>query len=151
MIQVKIKKLHPEAVIPKAAQPGDAGLDLVAISKQYDQFGNVVYGTGLAFELPEGHVGLLFPRSSNAKQDLILSNSVGVLDSGYRGEVLFKFKHSILIGVDETPELSEFKTYAVGERIGQIIILPYPQVNIEEVAELNQSERGTGGFGSTGK
>lgn len=151
MIQVKIKKLHPEAAIPKSAKPGDAGMDLVAISKQYDEFGNVVYGTGLAFEIPEGHVGLLFPRSSNAKQDLLLSNSVGVLDSGYRGEVLFKFKHSILIGVDETPELSEFRTYDVGERIGQIIILPYPQVNIEEVTELNQSERGTGGFGSTGK
>src|SRR5690606_10497369 len=96
-MKVKIKRLHPQAVIPSYAKPGDAGMDLTATSKSYDENGNVVYGTGLAFEIPEGYVGLLFPRSSNSKTDLILSNSVGVLDSGYRGEVMFKFKSSIRI------------------------------------------------------
>mgnify|MGYP006379072781 FL=1 len=91
-MQVKIKKLHDDAVIPSYAKHGDAGMDLTAISKQYDDHGNVCYGTGLAFEIPKGFVGLLFPRSSNTKKDLVLGNSVGVLDSGYRGEVVFKFK-----------------------------------------------------------
>ena len=93
----------------------------------------------------------MFPRSSNAKTDLLLSNSVGVLDSGYRGEVMFKFKHTILIGVDETPCLDEFRSYNVGDRVGQIIILPYPEIQFEEVEELSNTDRGTGGFGSTGK
>ncbi len=94
-MKVKIKKLHKNAIIPQYAKSGDAGMDLVATSKSYDKHGNVVYGTGLAFEIPKGFVGLLFPRSSNAKKDLLLSNSVGVLDSGYRGEVMFKFKKQI--------------------------------------------------------
>jgi dUTP pyrophosphatase len=149
-MKIKIKKLHSDAVIPMYAKPGDAGMDLTAVSKEYDQFGNVSYGTGLAFEIPEGYVGLLFPRSSNSKQDLLLSNSVGVLDSGYRGEVVLKFKHTILIGVDFTPELEEFNTYEIGDRVGQIIILPYPKVEFEEVEELSDTERGAGGFGSTG-
>lgn len=67
------------------AKDGDAGIDLIATSKTYDEHGNVVYGTNRAFEIPKGYVGLLFPRSSNSKKDLILSNSVGVVDSGYRG------------------------------------------------------------------
>ena len=94
-MKVKIKKIHKNAVIPTYAKDGDAGMDLTATSKSYDKHGNVVYGTGLAFEIPKGFVGLLFPRSSNAKKDLLLSNSVGVLDSGYRGEVMFKFKKQI--------------------------------------------------------
>ena len=80
-LKVKIKKLNENAVIPAYSQDGDAGMDLVAISKSFDEDSNIVYGTGLAFEIPKGFVGLLFPRSSNAKKDLILSNSVGVIDS----------------------------------------------------------------------
>ena len=91
-MQVNIKRLNENAVIPTYAKHGDAGMDLTATSKSYDDHGNVVYGTGLAFEIPMGYVGYVFPRSSNAKKDLILSNSVGVIDSGYRGEVIFKFK-----------------------------------------------------------
>ena len=92
-MEIKIKKLSKDAVIPKYAKEGDAGMDLVATSKEYDGDGNTVYGTGLAFEIPKEYVGLLFPRSSNAKTDLRLTNSVGVLDSGYRGEVMFKFRN----------------------------------------------------------
>ena len=110
--------------------------------------GNVVYGTGLAFEIPEGYVGLLFPRSSNAKKDLLLSNSVGVLDSGYRGEVTFKFKPC---EVFEKPDLTYPEKYEVGDRIGQLIIIPYPHIEFEVVEELSDTDRGAGGYGSTGK
>ena len=91
-MKVKIKRLSDKAVIPTYAKDGDAGMDLVATSKSYDENGNVVFGTSLAFEIPKGYVGLLFPRSRNAKMDLLLSNSVGVIDSGYRGEVMMKYK-----------------------------------------------------------
>ena len=140
-MKIKIKKLHKNAIIPTCAKNGDAGMDLVATSESYDEFGNIVYGTGLSFEIPKGYVGLLFPRSSNSKKDLILSNSVGVLDSGYRGEVMFKFKFS-------NCDYSE-NTYEIGDRIGQLIILPYPQIKFEEVEDLSKTERGYGGFGST--
>lgn len=140
-MEIKIKKLHPEAVIPQYAKEGDACLDLTATSQSYDEYNNVVYGTGLAFEIPKGYVGLLFPRSSNAKKSLTLSNSVGVLDSGYRGEVTFKYRRGT-VG-------SEY--YQTGNRIGQILILPYPEVSFVEVDELEESERGVGSYGSTGE
>ena len=138
-VKLKIKKLHEHAVIPSYAKHGDAGMDLTATEKSYDEFGNAVYKVGLAFEIPLGYVGLLFPRSSNSKQDLILSNSVGVIDSGYRGEVMVKFKR---VGTQE---------YNEGERIAQLVIMKLPHVDIEEVDELTSSDRGEGGFGSTGK
>ena len=146
MLDVKIKKLHKDAVMPTYAKHGDAGMDLTATSKSYDEHGNVVYGTGLAFEIPHGFVGLLFPRSSNTKKDLILGNSVGVLDSGYRGEVAFKFRPAMPLERD-----IEFgpREHEIGDRIGQIIIMPYPQINFIEVDELSSSDRGVGGFGST--
>lgn len=155
-MKVKIKKLHKDAVIPYYSKNGDAGMDLTATSKWYDENGNVCYGTGLAFEIPDGYVGLLFPRSSNAKKDLILSNSVGVLDSGYRGEVLFKFKpcQKYLTDIEGNYNFDgltwDGKTYDIGDRIGQIIILPYPQIQFEEVQELSETDRGNGGYGSTG-
>lgn len=145
-LSVKIKKLHKDAVIPSYAKHGDAGMDLTATSKEYDEHGNVVYGTGLAFEIPDGYVGLLFPRSSNTKKDLVLGNSVGVLDSGYRGELFLKFKSTIVNDMSYTYGLNE---YEIGDRIGQIIIMPYPKVNFIEVEELTETERGQGGFGST--
>lgn len=140
MMKVKIKKLHPDAVIPTYAKPGDAGMDLVAVTEEWNESNTLVtYDTGLSMEIPEGYVGLLFPRSSISKTILNLANSVGVIDSGYRGPIMFKFRY---------PE--EGYVYDVGDRIGQILILPYPQVEFEEVAELNSTERGDGGFGSTG-
>lgn len=150
---VKIKKLSDAAVLPTKAHATDAGFDIVAISKEYDDDNNVVYGTGLAFEIPEGHVGLLFPRSSNAKKDLALSNSVGVIDAGYRGEVTFKFKRLFheLWEKDEFHGLAEDKQYDVGDRIGQLIIIPIPDIEFVESDELSASDRGTGGYGSSGK
>jgi len=141
-MNVNIKRLHKEAVIPKYSKEGDAGMDLTAVNRRKDEFGNVHYDTGLAFEIPKGYLGLLFPRSSNAKKKLLLSNSVGVIDSGYRGEVSFKFKKSSLLST---------AVYNVGERVGQLIIMPYPQITFKEVMELEDSERGSGSYGSTGK
>ena len=163
-LKVKIKKLNENAVIPTYAKYGDAGMDLVATSKYYDDNGNIVYGTGLAFEIPKGYVGLIFPRSSNAKQQLLLSNSVGIIDSGYRGEVMLKFKSSassfslktlikLIFNQDaKTTLINNYKiSYNVGDRIGQIIILPYPKIEFEESEELSETERNTGGYGSTGR
>lgn len=152
-MQVNIKRLNENAVIPTYAKHGDAGMDLTATSKSYDDHGNVVYGTGLAFEIPMGYVGYVFPRSSNAKKDLILSNSVGVIDSGYRGEVIFKFK-AVDTKYLEDGRLTYVKkdfmdSYNIGDRIGQIIIMPIPHIEFNLVDELSTTVRGTGGFGST--
>lgn len=151
-MEVKIKKLHKDAVIPKYAKPGDAGMDLTAVSRYLDKYGNICYGTGLAFEIPEGYVGLIFPRSSICKEQLLLSNAVGVIDSGFRGEVSFKFKPSVAF--DKLGDLTSkllYSAYKIGDRIGQIIIMPYPQIEFIEVEELSETERGTNGYGSTGK
>lgn len=152
-MKVKIKKLYIDSILPTKAHATDAGYDLYAHSKSYDDNGNIVYGSGVAMEIPQGYVGLVFPRSSNAKKDLILSNSVGVIDSGYRGEIMFKFKQTPQEFADASGTFVTYqytKDYRLGERIGQIIIMPYPEIEFVEVDELSDSERGTGGYGSSG-
>jgi len=142
-MKVNFKKVDKKAVIPTYAKDGDAGLDITAISREIVITGDyeyIEYRTGLAFEIPVGYVGLLFPRSSVSKKDMFLSNAVGVVDSGYRGEVTFRFKR---LAWDST-------LYNVGEKIGQLVILPYPQIELELVKELSESERGANGYGSTG-
>lgn len=136
---LKIKKLDSNSVLPKYAKQGDAGMDLtctslVKSSKYYE------YGTSLAMEIPEGYVGLLFPRSSISNTDHFLKNSVGVIDSGYRGEI--KLRMSI-------PALGE-KDYKIGDKIAQLIIVKLPWIEIQEVDELSDTDRDQGGFGSTG-
>ncbi len=140
-MKVKIKKLHPNAVKPKYAKESDAGMDLVATEIISETPSQITYGTGLAMEIPDGMVGLIFPRSSIRNMGLELSNSVGVIDAGYRGELQATFNKN---GVKD-----EF--YKVGDRIAQIIIVPHPVVQFVEVDELTESSRGKGGFGSTGK
>ena len=144
-MDVKVKKLVPEAVLPKRAHASDAGFDLVAVSRKVDEDGAIVYGTGLAFEIPEGYVGLVFPRSSIARKDLVLSNGVGVIDSGYRGEVMAKFRF-----VDPLLKHEAYDWYEVGDRIAQLIVMKLPDVGLVESEELSESERGKGGYGSTG-
>ena len=142
-MEVKIKKLNPDAVIPTYAKPGDAGMDLTATSWDFDdKYGNHIYGTGLAVEIPEGYVGLVFPRSSNRKTEAYMCNHVGVIDSGYRGEIMCSFKNR-----DKDGSLQPYK---IGERIAQLIIIPYPQISFIETNELSETERGTNGHGSTG-
>jgi len=138
-MEIKIKKLHPDAVIPKYANPGDAGMDLTAVDVSTD-YGCLTYHTGLAVEIPRWHVGLLFPRSSVYKGRQMLTNCVGVIDSGYRGEVMLKYTLS--------PTGND---YEIGDRVGQLIILPHPKVHFVEVDELTSTKRGEGGYGSTGK
>ena len=139
-MEVKIKKLNENAVIPRYAHTTDAGLDLVAVRKSKDRDGNFVYGTGLAFEIPDGFVGLLFPRSSVSARCMTMANCVGVIDSGFRGEVTVKFRPHLFA-----------KPYDKGDRVAQMIIMPYPHVDLVEVDELSESDRGEGGYGSTGK
>jgi dUTP pyrophosphatase len=141
-VLVKVKKLDSNAVIPSYSKVGDAGMDLTITKEIENTSFSVSYGFGIAMEIPKGYVGLVFPRSSVRNQDLILSNCVGVIDSGYRGELQATFK--------KTQGLDSIK-YKVGERGAQIIILPYPTIYMTEVPELSDTERGSGGFGSTGK
>ena len=138
-MQVKVKKLSPKAVIPTYAKDGDAGMDLVITDIKGENKYDITYGFGISMEIPEGFMGLVFPRSSIRKTDLVLSNSVGVIDSGYRGEIQVTFKKTGL------------NKYEIGDRGAQIIIMPHPIVDFVEVDELTNTERGEGGFGSTGK
>lgn len=139
---VKFKKLSEHAVIPKYDCIGDAGLTMTAISKEYYTNRHIEYGTGIAIEIPEGYVGLLFSRSSIYTKALSMSNCVGVIDSGYRGEIKFKFNWLDSIYGD---------IYQIGDKIGQLIIIPYPQIELKECEELSKTKRGDNGFGSTGK
>jgi dUTP pyrophosphatase len=140
-MKIKIKKLKDNAVVPVYAKTGDAGLDLVATEIINKDTFQITYGTGLAMEIPAGYVGLVFPRSSIRKYDLSLTNCVGVIDSGYRGEIQATFRRHK--GVASTD-------YEVGDKIAQIIIVPYPSIEFIETDELSETERGTGGFGSSG-
>lgn len=136
-----MKRLTKDAVIPKYAKEGDAGLDLVSTSKDENEM-FVEYGTSLAMEIPEGYVGLIFPRSSISKYHLSMANAVGVVDSGYRGEVKVRFKKT---------STNAYETlYNVGDKVCQLIVLPYPNIEVEEVTDLSNTERGAGGFGSSG-
>lgn len=170
-MKVNIKKLHPNAVVPSYAHDTDCGMDLTAVSKTFDEYGNVVYGFGLAFEIPKGYAGFIFPRSSNHKSRMLLTNSVGVIDAGYRGEVTAKFAQRTSLGIPKkflprikylltgkmeicrlsSYEAANVNNYNVGDRVAQMVILPYPKVEFVEVDELSDTERGTGGYGSTGK
>ncbi len=187
MIAINVKRLCAEAKLPTRAHATDAGWDLYAASRVFDRKGTVTYGTGIAMEIPEGHVGLVFPRSSVANKDLNLSNSVGVIDAGYRGEITVRFRPTLSFferdlppasdpddydGRDQTDPTTQYVSfhgrdermpdvpagclpfanhnYEVGERVAQIIIMPFPEVAFQEAASLSDSERGTGGYGSTG-
>ena len=145
-MKVKIKKLHENAIIPAYATPGDAGLDLVSVNAKWNSNYNFhEYGTGLSVEIPEGFVGLIFPRSSISKSTYALCNSVGVIDSSFRGEIKLRFYVK-----DDLDDKTEKTQYNIGDKIGQMIIIPYPQVEFEEVDSLSDSVRGSGGFGSSG-
>jgi dUTP pyrophosphatase len=140
-LEVKFKKLTEDAVTPSYSNVGDAGLDLTVNVVHNESVDSITYGFGIAVEIPNGYVGLLFPRSSVRKYDIILSNCVGVIDSTYRGEIQSTFNkikdiHSMC--------------YGVGERAAQMIIIPYQTVKLTEVEELSNTKRGSRGFGSTG-
>ena len=131
---------YVDAVIPSYSKVGDAGLDLTVVSRREIDEYHVEYDFGISLEIPSGFVGFIFPRSSIYKKQQVLSNSVGVIDSGYRGSI-----KAVMIG-----NVERFM-YDVGERAAQLIIMPYPMIEFEEVDELSETERGDGGYGSTGK
>lgn len=144
-MEVKFKRLTDEAVMPIRAHKGDAGIDLTCT--RIEQVANearqvlLVYHTDLAVEIPEGHVGLLFPRSSIWKKSLAQSNAVGVIDSNYRGEIQVIMRST----TDTIPAI-----YKPGERFCQLVIIPIPEYTISETAELSETDHGENGFGSTG-
>ena len=151
-MNVRSKKLENNVGIPSYAGLREAGMDFAATRKWFDESGNICYGTGLAFEIPEGYVGLVFPRSSCSKKQLVLANAVAVIDSGYRGEVVMKFKPSLALDRNICVSMNRiYDIYEVGERIAQMIIMPYPTIEFVEVDELSQTERGSNGYGSTNK
>ena len=138
---LKIKKLNEAAETPSYACYGDAGLDLkamaITVTEDY-----IEYGTGLAIEIPYGFAAFIFPRSSISNYSLILANSVGLVDSGYKGELKVRFKK---IG-------NKDKIYELGDKVAQLVLMPIAiATSIEVVEELTPTERGSGGFGHTGK
>ena len=168
-INIKCKQLDEKAVIHFYAKEGDACMDITAIDLEYDlKNDRYIYHTGLAFEVPEGYYMDLRPRSSNTKTDFYIANAPGTLDAGYRGELLVVFKRRDKIALEDFAMLFKgcdpnqvmtayvnsmlsIAPYVPGDRVCQMQVLPRPKVNIEIVEELSESERGEGGFGSTGK
>ena len=194
-LQIKFKKLDERAVIPSYAHDGDVGMDLTAISVEYDTNNDMyIYHTGLAFE-SDYHYGIfLFPRSSNRKTEAYLCNHVGIADSAiYRGEIMLCFKNRTSLETRAEMERSRrffndisyrtftvtngnnieftwadsaknaqsaldwvydnpmaFAPYKEGDRVAQMVVLPYPDVKLIEVENLSETDRGSGGFGSTG-
>ena len=140
--EVKFRRLSDEAVLPTRAHPTDAGLDLTAVNgATVPPAGIVTFHTALSVEIPLGYAGLLYVRSSLGAQGLTLGNSVGVIDSGYRGELMIKLINNS--GNDAT--------IMAGSRIAQLLITPVALPAVVEVVEQTHSERGDGGFGSTGE
>jgi len=139
---LKVKKLHPDAVLPKYQSDGAACFDLVAIDRVKTREGIAVYSTGLAFDIPQGYVLLVYSRSGHGfKSHTRLANCVGIVDSDYRGEVMVKLVRDD--GLCNMPH--------IGDRVAQAMLMPVNQVEIQECDELSETERGVNGFGSTGK
>ena len=194
-LEVGFKKLSKDAVIPTYAHEGDVGMDLTAISVEYDQENDMyIYHTGLAFETDKHYGILLFPRSSNRKTDAYLCNHVGIADSAiYRGEIMLCYKNRTSLEVRAEMEKMRrffnnamfrsftvtngntieytwpdslkdamsgadwiyqnpmnYAPYKVGDRVAQMVVFPYPDVELIQKAELSETVRGSGGFGSTG-
>lgn len=141
-IFVDFKKLHPDAVEPKAMTAGACGFDMVAVSRKAHAL-YMEYGTGISVSIPFGYVGLLAPRSSVTNLGWFLGNSVGVIDSDYTGEIKFRF-------YQQSELVRAVYPYDIGDRLGQLVLVPCPSVKFVEVKELADTERGLGGYGSTG-
>lgn len=152
MLDVKIQKVLPDAIVPKKAHEDDAGFDLYTAPYDNKTFGykehvpprkSMTFRTGIAMEIPKGYVGLVFARSGlGIKRGLKPRNCVGVIDSNYRGEILV-----CLYNDNETT----WQNVEIGERIAQIVIVPYLQCNLITVDSLEETDRGNNGFGSSGQ
>lgn len=140
-MRINFKKVATNAITPTYAHHDDACLDLYASKVTLnEESGYIEYHTGIALEIPDGYVGLVYPRSSISNKNLMLKNSVGIIDAGYRGEINLRF---IEVG-------DKFDRYKIGDKIGQIMIIPRPKIILNEVAELSTTDRGATGFGGSG-
>lgn len=141
-MRLRVKKLHTNAKIPEKAHIDDVGFDLVAVGMttvNEKDYGYIEYDTGIAVQPEKGYYCQIVPRSSLSKTGLWLANSVGTIDPNYTGELKVRFKW-----------VPGSKKYEVGDKIAQLVVLPLPTVELEEVMELEQTDRGAAGFGSTG-
>jgi dUTP pyrophosphatase len=143
-MNLKFKRLHERAKLPTRSHPGDAAVDLYAVDYAWEHNTQTYsYRTGVAVEIPPGYVGLLFMRSSAVCLDAVMKNAVGVIDSGYRGELTVKLMPTATDHASRFPQ--------VGDRIAQLVVVPFLELNTEFVDELSPSSRGTNGYGSTGR
>jgi dUTP pyrophosphatase len=142
VIELPIRRLHADAVVPTRAYSGDAGLDLAACERvELGPGERATVGTGLAVAIPDGHAGFVQPRSGLAERHgITIVNTPGLVDSGYRGEL-----RVILLNTDATEPF----VVEPGMRIAQLVVMPVPELDLVEVAELPESERGVRGFGSS--
>jgi dUTP pyrophosphatase len=142
-VRIEFTKLDPAVALPRRARDGDAGLDLQAnANRKIGPGERVMVPTGLAVAIPPGHAGLVLPRSGLAsRQGLTLANAPGLIDAGYRGEIIVA-----VVNLDPV-EPVEIRR---GDRIAQLLVVPFAEVEPVEVAQLPPSRRGDGGFGSTG-
>lgn len=142
-LTANFKKIHPLAKNPEKAHDSDAGYDLHAVEVIHPSAENtgkyVEFRTGICMEIPDGYVGLVFPRSSISKTKHYLRNSVGVIDAGYRGEIKLRFSYD-----------DSSSSYMIGDKVAQIVFIKLPEILLKESNELSDSERSSGGFGSTG-
>lgn len=152
-MKIKFTRLNPKATIPVKATAGAAGFDLVALTCDV-RSGVRTFGTGIAVEIPKGYMGVLVPRSSISNTLQAMANSVGIIDSDYRGEIMAKFVingRGALAAAEERQANCEHPFYHIGDRICQLLIVPVADVELEEVDFLDDTARGAGGFGSTGR
>jgi dUTP pyrophosphatase len=142
-MELEVTRLSEGATLPTRAHPGDAGLDLCAAENLHLGPGERgAVGTGIAVAIPEGHAGLVLPRSGlAARHGIALVNAPGLIDSGYRGELRI-----LLLNTDR----AESFDVSPGDRIAQLVIAPVAEAEVVEVAELGETARGAGGFGSSG-
>lgn len=152
IMQLKVKKLDSRATVPTKNNPTDAGFDLYALEDAALRSGETIkIKTGIAMEIPDGYYGQIFERSSLGSKGI--ARRGGVIDSSYRGEILVCLHNTNLQHIyGHSPHLeSSVYTVAAGDKIAQIVILPVPQMEIVEVNELSESDRGDKGFGSSGR
>jgi dUTP pyrophosphatase len=157
-MKVRVKKLHPDAVVPQYAKPGDSGFDFVALEDTVIGPGETkLVKTGIAVEIPEGFELQVRPRSGTSlKTPLRVANAPGTVDSGYRGECCVimtntsNFNTTVIKGVDEKWYQENTQFIKKGDRIAQGVICPVIRAEFELAEELSDSVRGVGGFGSTG-
>jgi dUTP pyrophosphatase len=160
-LKVKIKKLVPEAEIPRYSRNGYTGLQLIATSKVFDSYGALTFGTGLSISIPSGYIGVVFPLNNISKKDLMLSSSLGIIYPDDNREIVLKFKpvsffaeddvrmeigidsntfDYVSVGKEYTEDTFEMSLYNVGDKIGHLLIFPVPNIEWEEVIDVSIGE-----------